>query len=197
MGTTSSTCLTCLSDPDHIKCLHTSFASYTYMFCLTQHQADCWLLLSVIIFLLHLAVLPPPPPPVMIRPSSVCLSIHFSFTMNITSSVPEGALPRNYTPFTLTRTCWSIYHTYQNASSTYDRIRCLSGGWGGGFAHALNTHHTLTAKHLVVSDAHLSLCLAHRCPHIDCRCYKSSLSRLSLPPGLAWAPLGAVEPYPV
>lgn len=34
-------------------------------------------------------------------PSSfVSLSILFSFTMNIPSSNPWGALPRNYTPFT-------------------------------------------------------------------------------------------------
>lgn len=68
---------------------------------------------------------------------------------------PEGPLPRNYTPFALTQTCWSIYHTYQEASSTYDRIRRLPGGRGGVYvsmrSRTLNTHHTQTAKHLDVS----------------------------------------------
>lgn len=128
-------------------------------------------------------------------PMMICLllSVHpFLIYYEYHIICPSGALPRNYTPFTLTRTCWSIYHTYQNASSTYDRIRCLLGvGAHPECTHTLNTHHTQTAKHfryIWCSFLSLTHSPTHRYPCIDHRYYKSSLSWFSLPTSLAWLP---------
>lgn len=143
--------------------LQNSYAIYSIHGSLKVEQSRLAPVIRVCLFdwFLPVYLLVFPVPPIMI---CLLLSVHpFLIYYEYHNICPWGALPRNYTPFTLTRTCWSIHHTYQNASSTYDSIRRLWGGRRGAHpecTHTVNAYHTQDAKNLHVSYV-VSLSRAH------------------------------------
>lgn len=167
-------------------------ADYNFL-SLAQSVCLFWLIVSICFYL---PVFPIPPW------SSVALflsyAVHpFLIYYEYHNIRPSGALPRNYTPFALTQTCRSIYHTYQDASSTYDHIRCL---WGAlahphTHTHTLDTRHTQTAKHSDVSVNSVMLITGILTYTTD---ITNLLSLMVFPSyWFSTAPLGTVEPYPV
>lgn len=155
-----------------------------------------WLIVSICFYL---PVFPVPPwsslsffPSYAVHPFLIYYEYH--------NSHPWGALPRNYTlsPFALTQTCWSIYHTYQDASSTYDRVRCLLG-WAG--LQLIQNAHTCTQHRLPNIQMYLST-LWHSLSLTHTRACPTDATHLFFLVGfssywLSMAPLGAVEPDPV
>lgn len=80
----------------------------------SEWASSVWLIVSVCLYLL-----------VFLNPSWSCVYFFLFYIVHpfliyyeYHNIRPWGALPRNYTlsPFALTQTCWSIYHTYQDAS---------------------------------------------------------------------------------